>query len=223
MRSAVQFAIGLILFAILARVFLVMGLLAPVTVAGSSMAPTLNGPHIDATCPRCAAVAQIGTDQFPPGGWIACSNCGALQTVNYSSISAGDAIWINRTAFILRAPRRWELVVFQCPDDASQLCVKRVLGLPGERIAIRDGELFVDGFQLPKPLDLAYQIRPGDGRGQTGFDPSQQCWQLGGGYFVAGDSQVVSLDSRNWPSGPDLSPKLLLGRPIGRLRLSAEP
>ena len=223
MRSGIQFAVGLVLVAIFARVFLLMGLIVPVMVAGSSMAPTLNGRHVVATCPHCAAAAQIGTDQLPPGGWIACSNCAALQTVNNLSVSAGDAIWIDRTAFILRAPRRWEVVVFQCPDDASRLCVKRVLGLPGERIAIRDGELFVDGFKLPKPLDLAYQIRPGDGRGQTGFDPSQQCWQLVDGYFVAGDNQVVSLDSRNWPTGPDLPAKLLIGRPVGRLRLSAEP
>ena len=221
-RSAVQFAVGLVLFALLARVFLLMGLIVPVMVAGSSMAPTLIGPHVEAACPNCGSVTKVGTDQ-PLGGWVACSSCTALLSINDAPVSAGDAIWIDRTAFVLRAPRRWELVVFQCPDDASQLCVKRVLGLPGERVAIRNGDLFINGQHMPKLFDIDYQVRPGDGIRQTEFDRRQQCWQLGAGYFVVGDNQAVSLDSRNWPSGPDLSPKLLLGRPICRLRLSAEP
>ncbi|MEX2170490.1 MAG: signal peptidase I [Pirellulales bacterium] len=214
MRSGIQFAVGLVLVAILARVFLLMGLIVPVMVAGSSMAPMLIGPHVEAACPKCGSATKVGTDQ-PLGGWVACSSCAALLSIDDASVSAGDAIWIDRTAFVLRAPRRWEVVVFQCPDDASQLCVKRVLGLPGERIALRDGDIIINGQHMAKPFDIDYQVRSGDGIRQPEFDPSQQSWQLGEGYFVIGDNQAVSLDSRNWPSGPDLPPKLLVGRPIG--------
>lgn len=215
MRSAIQFAVGVVLFAIVARAFLLMGLIVPVVVHGSSMAPTLIGPHIAVTCPRCGLDGQIGTDQLPLGGWVACPDCTALMTVNDLPVSEGDRLWIDRTAFVLRAPRRWELVVFQCPDNATQLCVKRVLGLPGERIGFRDGDVFIDGARVAKPVDVDYQVRPGDGLGQRDYDSRQQSWQVGEGYYVVGDNQAVSLDSRNWPSGPDLPAKLLIGRPTG--------
>ena len=216
MRSAIRFAVGLVLFAIIARAFLVMGLIVPVTVHGSSMAPTLIGPYVAAACPRCGLDWQIGTDQLPLGGWVACPNCRALMTVNDLPVSAGDTLWIDRTAFVLRAPRRWELVVFQCPDDATQFCVKRVLGLPGERIGFREGDVFIDGARVAKPVDVDYQVRADDGVGQSGYDPRQQSWQVGEGYFVVGDNEEISLDSRNWPSGPDLPAKQVVGCPIGK-------
>jgi signal peptidase I len=138
-------------------------------------------------------------------------------------VVAGDTIWIDRTAFALRAPRRWELVVFHCPHDASQLCVKRIVGLPGERIGFRNGQVLIHDRPVPQPVGVEYNIRPVDGVGQAGFDPGQQCWQLGEGCFVVGDNEAISLDSRNWPSGPDLPPKLLVGRPIGRFSVRVEP
>ena len=213
MRSVLQFALGIALIAIVARTFLVMGLIVPVTVAGSSMSPALNGPHVVADCPQCDAVSPIGADQLPLGNL--CPACGAVVPVDGLPIVAGDSIWVDRAAFTIRAPRRWEVVVFQCPNDATQLCVKRVLGLPGERIAFRDGELFVDGQRVSKPVDVGYELRPGDGVAQVGYDARQQCWQVGTGYFVVGDNQAVSFDSRNWPGGPDLPARLIVGRPIG--------
>jgi signal peptidase I len=214
-RSAIQFTVGLVVMAVIARVFLVMGLIVPVIVAGSSMAPTLNGSHVEVVCPQCAAFVQVGTDQLPPGANAICPNCVSRLHIDGLPIVEGDSIWVDRTAFTLRPPRRWEVVVFQCPNDATQLCVKRVLGLPGERIALRDGELIVNGRLVAKPIAVDYELRPGDGVGQTGYDARQQCWQLADGYFVVGDNQAVSLDSRNWPGGPDLPAKLLVGRPIG--------
>ena len=215
MKVAVQFAVGLVLCAILARVFLVMGLIVPVTVAGRSMAPTFHGPHVAAVCPNCGEVTRADVDPQLPTQ-IVCSVCSRPIETEDQPTRAGDSIWIDRTAYVMRPPRRWEVVVFQCPNDATQLCVKRVLGLPGERIAFRDGELFVDDERVPKPFAIDYEIRHGDGIGQAEFDSRQQCWQLGMGYFVVGDNQSVSYDSRNWPAGPDLPVRLIVGRPIGR-------
>lgn len=223
MRIAVQFAVGLALATILARSFLVMGLIVPVTVHGSSMAPALVGPHVAVTCLRCGEISRIGTDQLPTNGWVACPSCAALLKAGDLPVAAGDAIWIDRTAFELQGPRRFEVVVFQCPDDATAYCVKRVVGLPGEHVALRGGSVLINGIPVNAPDALNFQFRPGDGRGQVGFDPRQQCWQLGEGYFVVGDNDAVSLDSRNWAAGPDLPPKLLVGRPIGGGRSSAEP
>lgn len=215
MRYLLQLSLAVAVLALIARMFLVMGLIVPVTVAGSSMAPTLNGPHVVATCPQCESVASVGIDQRPRESL--CQECGAIIPVDDLPIVTGDSIWVNRAIFTLRSPQRWEIVVFQCPNDATQLCVKRVLGLPGERIEFRDGELLVNGERIPKPVEMEYELRPGDGIGQLGYDERQQCWQLIDGYFVVGDNQAVSFDSRNWPGGPDLPARLIVGRPLGGL------
>jgi signal peptidase I len=218
-----QFIVAIVLAVLVARALLLMGLLVPVEVHGSSMAPALRGRHIDATCPRCSAISHIGADELSADGWAACANCGALLRTGGLPVVAGDRIWIDRTAFALRGPQRWELIVFQCPNDAARLCVKRVVGLPGEQVGFRDGRVLINGRPVPRPVGIECHIRPGDGLGQPQFDPSQRCWQLQDGYFVVGDNQAISLDSRNWATGPDLPAKLLVGRPIGGWRLGAEP
>src|SRR5262245_17899776 len=69
---------------------------------------------------------------------------------------------VDRTAFDWREPRRWEIVVFRSPDSASELCIKRVVGLPGENVAILGEEIKIDGQPLTPPDGLRYEFRPGD-------------------------------------------------------------
>lgn len=207
---------GFVIGAIVVRAFLVMGLIVPVTVDGSSMAPVLNGPQVVAVCSNCGEVTSVDASTTPPAQVI-CFGCSSFVQTETQPILSGDTMWIDRTAFHLRPPQRWEVVVFQCPNDATQLCVKRVLGLPGERIAFREDNLYVNDTVIPKPLAIEYKIRPGDGVNHEKFDKRQQYWQLGEGYFVVGDNQAVSLDSRNWPASADLPPRLIVGRPIRSL------
>jgi signal peptidase I len=116
---------------------------------------------------------------------------------------------VDRTAFALREPRRWEVVVFRSPQDADQLCVKRVVGLPGETVGMVDGRITINGRKIDMPPGLEFEPRYGDTA-----DP-QTGWQLGPyEYFVLGDNAAISDDSRNWPAGPGLDARLLLGRPL---------
>ena len=57
---------------------------------------------------------------------------------------------VNKTAFAMRQPRRWEIVVFQL---FGLDFIKRLLGLPGETVEIRDGDLYIDGRLCRKTLD----------------------------------------------------------------------
>ena len=52
---------------------------------------------------------------------------------------------IDRTAFSLRQPQRWEVVALRHPQRANEILVKRVVGLPGESIEIRNGDVYADG------------------------------------------------------------------------------
>jgi len=117
---------------------------------------------------------------------------------------------VDRTAFSFRQPRRWEIVVFRSPEDAAQLCVKRVAGLPRETVSLVGGNVLIDGQRIANPRGVSYEIRYGDNsKLQTG-------WRLGPHeYFVLGDNGAISDDSRNWLSGPGVDAKLLVGRPLG--------
>ncbi|MBN1908692.1 MAG: hypothetical protein JW818_03045, partial [Pirellulales bacterium] len=59
---------------------------------------------------------------------------------------------VDRASFLLRGPRRWEVVALRDPSYAKRLLVKRVVGLPGEAIQIRDGDVYADGRICRKPL-----------------------------------------------------------------------
>lgn len=164
-QAACRFAVGVAILALALHTWLMLGLVVPVSIAGSSMEPTL----IDAR-----------------------------------------RLLVDRTAFTLRQPRRWEVVVFQSPDDPTQLCVKRVVGLPGETVLLDRRGLVIDGVTTCPPGDFGYAFRYGDRvELQTGV-------QLGPTeFFVLGDNAAISDDSRNWASGPALDANLLIGRPIG--------
>ena len=87
----------------------------------------------------------------------------AKNTVEGLPIHGGDRLLIDRTAYELRKPRRWEPVVFRSPDD-GQLTVKRVVGLPGETIELRDGDVWIDGRVATKSLVAMHASAATDSR-----------------------------------------------------------
>lgn len=208
--SVCRLAVGVGLVALVTHTWLVMGLVVPVIVAGSSMAPTLSGPHRDYRCDECREEFSVGLDQASPELVALCPRCGKLSVQAASHDIQGDRLIVDRTAFAFREPRRWEVVVFRSPVDAGALCVKRIVGLPGETVALIGSELRIDGQRINPPHDLRYEFRYGDEAKLA------DGWQLGPSeYFVLGDNAAISDDSRSWLADPALNAKLLLGRPLG--------
>ncbi len=121
----------------------------------------------------------------------------------------GDTVLVNKLAYLLSSPRRWDIVAFHAADDSDQSLVKRVVGLPGESIAIRGGEIYVNGEVVEKPEELR-PIRYVN-RGRFGHD--EQVLGLDE-YFVLGDYSYLSEDSRSW--GP-LQAERVFGRVIAIL------
>lgn len=153
----VHLAVGTLLLAVGLRAWLVMGLIEPVTVAGSSMAPALRGPFNEIQCARCNHQFDIGAEF--PAERVACLRCGyAGNTAEGLLVHRGDRLLVDRTAFEFRLPQRWETVVFHAPED-GQLTVKRVVGLPGETVHLSAGDVWVDGQIARKPLDAMRAMR----------------------------------------------------------------
>lgn len=209
MRAVCRLGVGVILVAVVLHTWLAMGFVVPVTVEGSSMAPSLDGPHWIYRCAACVKAFSIGFDQAAPGMAAECPVCGRLVEHAIGSDALGDRLIVDRTAFAFRSPRRWEVVVFRSPVDGQSLSVKRVAGLPGEMVAITGRELRIDGVPVAGPGGVHYSLRYGDHEGL------RQGVRLGADeYFVLGDNEAISIDSRNWPAGPGLDAKLLLGKPL---------
>jgi len=100
-----------------------------------------------------------------------------------------DRLFINKMAFRVGDVERGDVVVFQYPRDHTKSYIKRVIGLPGDRVTIDHGRVFVNGRPLSEPYVPA---RFTDDRSQPEMTiPTNE-------YFVMGDHRSISSDSRDF-------------------------
>jgi signal peptidase I len=114
-----------------------------------------------------------------------------------------DRVLANRLLYHFRDPERGEIVVFKTPPAAQTRCgaggtfVKRLIGLPGERVELRTERgfsfVYIDGRKLSEPY---LQQARRDSRGPETFTVPE------GQYFMMGDNRSQSCDSREWGSVP---------------------
>jgi signal peptidase I len=91
----------------------------------------------------------------------------------------------------LRTPKRGDVIVFEYPKDLSRDFIKRVIGLPGDTVEVRDGSVYVNGQLMPEP----FGPNPGNStNGPITVGPDQ--------LFVMGDNRNNSSDSRTWGQLP---------------------
>lgn len=121
----------------------------------------------------------------------------------------GDYLIIDEISYRFRDPQRGEVVIFKYPRNPSQRYIKRIIGLPGETIEIKEGEISIFSNGKEKILDESYYLpsnisTPGDLK--INLDENE--------YFVLGDNRYASSDSRRW--GP-LPREDIIGRVFLRL------
>ena len=106
-----------------------------------------------------------------------------------NTIMTNDRMLALRTSYWFSSPERGEIVVFRYPDDPSgdTLFVKRVIGVGGDTVEVRNGEVLVNGEVLDEPY-----IRE---QTEGNFGPYTV---PEGHYFMMGDNRNQSLDSRYW-------------------------
>ena len=118
---------------------------------------------------------------------------------------------IDRVTYHLEDPKRGDVIVFDLPQEPSRSLIKRVIGLPGETVALRDDHITIINEKHPQGFTLV----------EPYLDPEN----LGGGnnlritldkdqFFVLGDNRRVSADSRIWGTLPR---EMIVGRAILRL------
>ena len=109
----------------------------------------------------------------------------------------GDYLIIDEISYRFRSPQRGEVVVFKYPQNPSQRYIKRIVGLPGETIAIEAGSIIIfnqEGNQILDESDYLPASRQTPGDIRVSLDEDE--------YFVLGDNRVSSADSRRWGSLP---------------------
>jgi signal peptidase I len=145
-----------------------------------------------------------------------------------STLRPGDRVLVNKFVYRLREPHRGDIIVFRFPEDRRIVFIKRVVGVPGDTLRVREGRLWVNG----RPVDEPYVHRTA-GRadvtvasGQVAGSTMREPWSLArpytvpaGSYFVMGDNRTDSDDSRFWgtvPRADVIGEGFLVYWPLGR-------
>jgi signal peptidase I len=167
-RQLLEALICLAMAVIFFRAFVLEGYI----ISTGSMAPSLLGYHKRVQCPDCGFSFAFGVSTERPrsaSSLVAtCPNC-RLSTIDVSNVprNDGDQLLVLKNAWLaelsrwlrIGGPKRWDVVVFLNPNDPSQAYVKRAIGLPGEAVQIRDGDIFVDGERQRKSMPVQRAIR----------------------------------------------------------------
>ena len=150
-----------------------------------SMAPTLQGRHKDVVCPECGYEYRVSASSEVDRDGNRLPNCNVeaalcpmcsfrlsmdphdLKAVEAYPSYSGDRIIVNKFAYDVSDPQRWDVVVFKYPEDAKTNYIKRLVGLPNERFQIRHGDVFTaptgsDQFQIARkpPEKVRAMLQP---------------------------------------------------------------
>ncbi len=131
----------------------------------------------------------------------------------YPTFNSGDYLIVDQLTYRLQDPKRGDVVVFRYPNDEKVFYIKRIIGLPGETVHIKEGATSVtkvDGTTID--LDESYVVSE-----DATYDLDRTLGE--DQYFVMGDNRPRSSDSRVW--GP-LPKRDLMGRAYLRLLPAGE-
>ncbi len=123
------------------------------------------------------------------------------------TLDIGDRLIVNKLTFKFREPARFDIIVFRFPyskpGEENRDFIKRVLGLPGETLQIKDGVVYING----KPLEEKHTMNRDTANFGPVVIPSDS-------YFVMGDNRPNSADSRYWGMLPK---RYLIGPAVVRI------
>ena len=102
------------------------------------------------------------------------------------TLQNGEYVLVSRLSYKLDIPQRGDIIVFSYPADQSQDLIKRVIGLPGETVSVKQNKVLINGVPLEEPYIAQAPLYSGE-------------WIVGEGQlFVLGDNRNDSKDSHQW-------------------------
>src|SRR3989338_4899952 len=127
-----------------------------------------------------------------------------------STFLNGDYVLIDEISYRFHPPKRGDVVIFRPPTDQSEFYIKRVIGLPGEIVQIKNSQVIIYNQQYPQGFALDESTYLDRGQVTTGdlrinIDDNE--------YFVLGDNRLHSSDSRYWGA---VNRSLITGRVLLR-------
>ena len=134
--------------------------------------------------------------KIPSGSMIPTLKIGDHILVN-KFIYGTKLPFTDRVIIPMKSPSRGDIIVFKYPDDESKDFIKRVIGLPGDTVEIKDKTVHING----KPLEESYPIHGDKMVYPSGLQPRDNFGPIvvpQGSYFAMGDNRDFSLDSRYW-------------------------
>jgi signal peptidase I len=107
------------------------------------------------------------------------------------TLADGQYLVVCKFLYRLQEPQRGDVIVFRDARGGERKLIKRIIGMPGESVEIKDGKVFVDGRSLDEPY---IQEQPRYARPLSVVPEGE--------YYVLGDNRNNSSDSHNWGSLP---------------------
>ena len=105
------------------------------------------------------------------------------------TLSDGDNLIMDKLTYHFRDPERYEVIIFPCPTKPEVFYIKRVIGLPGETVQIKDGSVYINGELLETDVyGIVDETEAGIANEPITIGEDE--------YFVLGDNRPISQDSR---------------------------
>ena len=170
-KETIESLVIAFILAFVFRAFVVEAFVIPT----GSMADTLRGAHFRITCDNCAFQYNYNYDpgkyRLDRGSSIPtqplplvasqlrpapmCPLCGNKIGADQAyRVSNGDRILVLKYLYQVRKPKIWDVVVFKNPTDPSENFIKRLVGCPGDKVELIDGDVYIDGVIQPKPATI---------------------------------------------------------------------
>lgn len=171
LKETIESIVIAFILAFVFRAFIV----EPFIIPTGSMAPTMLGAHLTYPCESCGYRFDVGMaiKSTPEGSPIEEARVASCPMCNFpvsadigTKVRSGDRILVDKFRYHIVDPSRWDIVVFKAPQDESvegqagprTNFIKRLIGLPGERIVLLDGNVFVapagtSDFEIARKTD----------------------------------------------------------------------